>query len=87
VSWTSPGADAAFAAELAQLQLQSGLSRFALAEQVGIQTDEVEFSEAGQRPVDVVELFLWCQACGSSLDAFAHRIDQRLASVGGLTTH
>jgi transcriptional regulator with XRE-family HTH domain len=79
VKWTSPAADAAFAAELAQLRLQAGLSRHALAEGVGIQPGDVDLSEAGQRRVDVVELLHWCQACGSSLDAFAERMHRRLA--------
>jgi transcriptional regulator with XRE-family HTH domain len=74
-----PAADAAFVAELARLRLESGLSRQELAEQVGIEIADVDLSEAGQRHVDVVELFRWCQACGSSLDGFAERMDRRLA--------
>lgn len=80
MNWVSPAAEAAFAAELAQLRLQMGLSRNALAEQVGIQPDDVDLSEAGRRRVDVVELFQWCQACGSSLDVFVERMGQRLRS-------
>lgn len=76
----SPAADAAFVAELAQLRLQMGLSRYALAEHLGIQPGDVDLSEAGRRRVDVVELFQWCQACGSSLDVFVERIGQRLQS-------
>ena len=84
---TEPAADAAFSAELAALRLQAGLSRLALAEQVGIQPRDVDLSEMGQRSVDVVELFQWCQACGSSLDAFAERLDQRLALAGVPISH
>lgn len=80
-------ADAAFAAELAQLRLQAGLSRHELAKQVGIQAADVDLSEAGLRHVDVVELFHWCKACGSSLDAFAERMDQHLALDASLTCH
>ena len=87
MNWTGPAADAAFAAELAQLRLQTGLSRLALAEQLGIQPHDVDLSEMGQRRVDVVELFRWCQACGSSLDAFAERMDKRLALAGVLSNH
>lgn len=87
MNWTGPAADAAFAAELAQLRLQSGLSRLALAEQVGIQPHDVDLSEMGQRRVDVVELFRWCQACGSSLDAFVERMDKRLALSSALSSH
>lgn len=77
----SPVAEAAFGAELAQLRLQMGLSRRALAEQVGIKPDDVDLSEAGRRRVDVIELFQWCQACGSSLDVFVERMGQRLRSM------
>lgn len=81
------GADAAFAAELAQLRLQAGLSRRELAEQVGIGTADVNLSEAGQRQVDVVELFSWCRVCGSSLESFAERMDRRLARAAGAGPH
>ncbi|MGQ3052924.1 MAG: helix-turn-helix domain-containing protein [Roseateles sp.] len=84
---TSTAADAAFAAELAQLRLHAGLSRRDLAEEVGIKPRDVGRSEAGQRRVHVVELFHWCQACGSSLDAFVERMDQRLALDTSLTSH
>lgn len=77
----SQAADAAFAAELVQLRLQAGMGRHELAEQLGIPPEDVDLSEAGQRRVDVVELFHWCQACGSSLDVFAERMDRRLAST------
>lgn len=87
MSRTSTVAEAAFAAELAQLRLQAGLSRHALAEQVGIQPSDVDRSEAGQRRVHVVELFHWCKACGSSLDAFVGRMDRRLALDMSLTCH
>lgn len=72
--------EVAFTAELAQLRLQMGLSRHALAEQVGIHPDDVALSEAGWRRVDVVELFRWCETCGSSLDVFVERMDVRLQS-------
>lgn len=87
MSWISPAADAAFAEGLVRLRLQAGLSRHALAEQVGIETADVDLSEAGQRRVDVVELFRWCRACGSSLEAFAERMDQQLAFDANLTCH
>jgi transcriptional regulator with XRE-family HTH domain len=83
----SPAADAAFAAELAQLRLQAGLSRRELAEQVGIETADVDLTEAGLRHVDVVELFRWCQVCGSSLEGFAERMDRRLAGDTGSAPH
>lgn len=80
-------AHAAIAAELIDLRLSAGLSRCALAEQIGIQAVDVDHSECGCRPPDVVELFHWCQACGSCLDAFMERVDQRLALVAHATRH
>lgn len=87
MNWVSPAADDAFAAGLVQLRRQAGLSRQVLAKRVGIQAADVDLSEAGQRRVDVVELFRWCQACGSSLDAFAERMNNRLALDASLTCH
>lgn len=81
MTWIPQAVDAAFAAELTQLRLQAGMSRHELAGQLGIQPADVDLSEAGRRRVDVVELFHWCQACGSSLDVFAERMDRRLASA------
>jgi transcriptional regulator with XRE-family HTH domain len=80
-------AAAAFAAELVQLRLQAGMSTHELAERLGIQPADVALSEAGQRCVDVVELFHWCHTCGSSLDAFAERMERRLALAGVLSSH
>lgn len=87
MNWIGPAADAAFAAELVQLRRQAGLSLLALAEQVGIQPHDVDLSEMGRRRVDVVELFRWCLACGSSLDAFAERMDKRMALGGAPSSH
>lgn len=87
MSWSWPAADAAFGAALALLRLQAGLSRLALAEEVGIRPHDVDLSEMGRRRLDVVELFHWCQACNSSLDAFAERMDQRLAMAGVASRH
>ena len=87
MNWVSPAADVAFAAGLVQLRLQAGIGRHELARRVGIQPADVDFSEAGQRRVDVVELFRWCQACGSSLDAFAERMNQHVALDASLTCH
>lgn len=83
----STAANAAFAAELAQLRLEAGLSRRDLAEEVGIKSRDVGRSETGQRRVHVVELFHWCKACGSSLDAFVERVDRRLALDMSQTCH
>lgn len=84
---TSAAAEAAFSAELTQLRLHAGLSRYALAAQVGIPPSDVDRSESGHRRVHVVELFHWCKACGSSLDTFVERMDRRLALDASLTCH
>ncbi len=86
MNWIHQAADAAFAAELVHLRLQAGMSTYELAEQLGIAPADVDLTEAGLRCVDVVELFHWCQACGSSLDTFAERMDRR-ASAGVLSSH
>lgn len=80
-------ADVAFVVELAQLRLHAGLSQRDLAEEVGIKARDVGLSEAGRRRVHVIELFYWCQACGSSLDAFIERVDRRMALDMNQTCH
>lgn len=72
-------AEAAFRAELANTRQRAGLTVDALAMEIGIAPSEIARGEAGQRAIDVMELFLWCRACGSSLDDFAERMQQREA--------
>lgn len=72
-------AEAAFRAELANTRQRAGLTVHALAMEIGISPNEVARGEAGERAVDVVELFLWCRACGSTIADFAERMQQRNA--------
>ena len=83
--WRTTAAETAFASELVQLRIEAGLNQQALAEAVGIRPDDVDLSEAGLRPVDVVELHHWCRACGYSLDGFVERMDRRLKAPRPVT--
>lgn len=75
---SAPAVDAALAAELVELRRVAGLGQRAIAMRLGIAVSDVDRSEAGQRSVNVIELFNWCQACGSSLASFMERLDRRL---------
>lgn len=71
--------EAAFLAELASTRQRAGLTLDALAIEVGMPPAEIARGEAGERSIDVVELFLWCRACGTSLADFSERMQQRVA--------
>lgn len=79
----SASAEAAFRAELANTRQRAGLTVDALAMEIGIAPSEVARGEIGERAVDVVELFFWCRACGSSIADFAERMQQREALLLG----
>lgn len=72
-------AEAAFRAELANTRQRAGMTVDALAMEIGVAPSEVARGEAGERAVDIVELFLWCRACGSTIADFAERMQQREA--------
>ena len=71
---------ALFLDELKALRSQAGLSQKQLAEILGIGQDLISRSESGGRRVDVFELTLWAHACGTTLEAFARRLDERIRS-------
>ncbi len=66
-----------FLEEFRGLRARARLSQADLALRLGVGQDIVSRCEAGRRRVDVVELQRWAEACGSSLVAFARRLNER----------
>lgn len=69
-----------FLKEFQELRESAGLSQAELAEKVGMDQGRVSRSESGSRRVDIVELILWCAACGVPLETFIERLSKRLSS-------
>ncbi|WP_347881800.1 helix-turn-helix transcriptional regulator [Mitsuaria sp. GD03876] len=67
-----------FLEELNVLRADAGLSQMELAERLQIGQDIVSRCESGRRRVDVFELALWTHACGTTLEAFVKRLDERI---------
>lgn len=67
-----------FLDELNLLRGQAGLNQTELADRMGIGQDVVRRCEAGLRRVDVFELALWAHACGTTLEAFVKKLDERI---------
>ncbi|WP_457356233.1 helix-turn-helix domain-containing protein [Roseateles sp. P5_D6] len=66
--------------ELNALRARAGLSQMQLAEKLAVGQDLISRGEAGRRRVDVFELALWTHACGSTLEEFVKRLDERIRS-------
>ena len=69
---------AIFLEEFRNRRARAKLSQADLAMRLGIGQDIVSRCEAGRRRVDVLELQQWAEACGSSLVAFARRLNERM---------
>lgn len=67
-----------FLEELNALRAEAGLSQMELAERMHIGQDTVSRCESGRRRVDVFELALWAHACGTTLEIFVKRLDERI---------
>ncbi len=67
-----------FLEELNALREKAGISQMELADRMQIGQDIVSRCESGRRRVDVFELALWTHACGTSLEAFVKKLDERI---------
>jgi transcriptional regulator with XRE-family HTH domain len=67
-----------FLGELNALRAEAGLSQMELAARMQIGQDVISRCEAGRRRVDVFELALWTHACGTTLEAFVKKLDERI---------
>lgn len=66
--------------ELQELRKRKGWNQRKLAAELGIGQDLVSRAESGKRRLDVFELALWCQACGTTMEKFVKRLDKRIRS-------
>lgn len=67
-----------FLEELNALREQAGISQMELADRMQIDQAIVSRCESGRRRVDVFELALWTHACGTTLEAFVKKLDERI---------
>lgn len=67
-----------FLEELQALRAEAGLSQMELADKIQVGQDLISRSETGHRRVDVFELALWTHACGTTLEAFVKKLDERI---------
>jgi len=67
-----------FLEELNTLRADAGLNQTQLAGLMQVGQDLISRCEAGRRRVDVFELALWTHACGTTLEAFVKKLDERM---------
>lgn len=63
-----------FVAELIATRERAGITQRDLAKRTGWSQSQVAKHELGARRMDVVELGIFCQACGEPLDEFVRRL-------------
>ena len=63
-----------FAAELVATRERAGITQRELAKRTGWSQSQVAKHELGAQRMDVIELGLFCQACGESLEEFVRRL-------------
>jgi len=78
---TSAPEFAAYLEELSQLRVGAGLNVPELAKRLGVQDGDIRRAEAGTRKVGVAELQLRAAECGTTLEEFSRRLDERLRSI------
>ena len=64
--------------QLYRLRMGSGLRQSDLAEKLNLPQSFISKVESGERNIDVVELSMICQACGSNLEEFAKEYEKAL---------
>ncbi|HEY0197069.1 MAG TPA: helix-turn-helix transcriptional regulator [Rhodanobacter sp.] len=70
---------AAVVALLRDVRSRAGLTQVELGQKLGRPQTFVSDCELGIRRLDVLQVQEWCQACGTSLSAFARRLGKDLA--------
>ena len=64
---------------LRELRTEKGLTQVQLSETLGMPQSFVSKYETGERRLDVIELREVCQSLGTTLAAFAKKLDVRLS--------
>jgi len=67
---------------LKAVRSRAGLTQAALGLSLGRPQTYVSDCELGIRRLDILQVHEWCQACGTSLSAFARRFDTVLTVAG-----
>lgn len=60
---------------------KAGITQSELAHSLGMTQSDVSKCERGERRLDVIELWRWCEALGLSLHAFTRLLDRELKST------
>ena len=63
-----------FVVELIATRERAGITQRDLAKRTGWSQSQIAKHELGVRRMDVVELGIFCQACGESLEEFVRRL-------------
>jgi transcriptional regulator with XRE-family HTH domain len=63
------------------MRLRAGLTQAELGRRLDRPQTYVSDCELGIRRMDILQVREWCQACGTSLSAFARHVDKRLSGV------
>ena len=66
---------------LRELRTEKGLTQVQLSETLGMPQSFVSKYETGERRLDVIELREVCQSLGTTLPAFAKKLEARLAET------
>lgn len=62
------------------VRVEAGLSQQALTERLGRPQTYASDCELGARRMDALQLHQWCVACGTTLTAFAKRLEAALGA-------
>lgn len=63
-----------FVAELVATRERAGITQRELAKRTGWSQSQIAKHELGSRRMDVVELTVFCRACGEELEEFVRRL-------------
>ena len=70
-----------FLALLRQVRVEAGLTQMELAERLDATQSRISDYERGERRMDLLELYQYCQALGMSLTGFVQRVEEELDKI------
>jgi len=65
---------------LRDTRVRAGLTQAKLGQHLDRPQTYVSDCELGVRRLDILQIREWCEACGTTVSAFARRLDKRLAA-------
>lgn len=66
---------------LRQARVEAGLTQIALSERLEVPQSRISDYERGERRMDLLELYQYCQALGMPLTAFVRRVEEELDRI------